>query len=521
MKKIIFLSILFSLFSIGYAQDIKVDSLTGIITGKLPFDREFFLPIKHEKYLKVRSLKITGYRNGLEKSFSKRDEKRAKEFYGKKRAVRYEDKKHTILINLSDENVFKSKNGTLIQVFPLAPSTGFRFSVGFSDFSYSLKRREVIEKTFEELSNSNYTISDTASLSLKISKASNENRYKTVIALAIHRNDLENKKSFKSEFQVKVQKILDLEKEELDVSFNLDEFSTCYSKIFKFLSDCDSCSVYNRLIKKELGENNPLLVFDDELIEQIENGNLKINDSKLSKPVKEFDYTNRIKNLKFTYKIIERYLSLQMYSSDINCFENNLLTEIKAKIDHLTTIKSAWTAVIQTCTQIEIVSELDLFSLTSYYGFSEGSTTLESKGKFVVRPNLGISLATDGEFARVMPSLGVRFNLRPLDPNLPYRHILKKGLAHRSSLGITFSRTSISDGITRFDLIGKSNLLLDYGFRLNNALSLNIGTLIFLREDPRPLITGQKLAALPSLGVSIDFQILEAINDVKKVLTGK
>ena len=52
-------------------------------------------------------------------------------------------------------------------------------------------------------------------------------------------------------------------------------------------------------------------------------------------------------------------------------------------------------------------------------------------------------------------------------------------------------------------------------------MCITAGTVIFKQLDPNPLISGQQIAFMPTLGVTIDFSIIEAINDVKTVLTGK
>ena len=113
--------------------------------------------------------------------------------------------------------------------------------------------------------------------------------------------------------------------------------------------------------------------------------------------------------------------------------------------------------------------------------------------------------------------MGVRVNLRPLDPNIPYSSIRYKSFWHRSSINVSFSLTSISDGETRFDLYKNKSFLFGYGFRLSNALNLSAGAIFFNYLDPDPFISNKKFTALPYLGLTIDFEILHAFKSLVDV----
>lgn len=517
MKKNILSFFLWAVCSTALAQDVIIDSITGISRSELPFDREFYLPIPHDADETLRYLYVYKKRNGKASSFTCMDEKRAKLVYGENNASLSGD---DIIITLNDTVMRKTKNGSLVKIFPLAPSTGYEFRIGMSNFSYSKAKREAIVSA-QNLLVSNFTKEkDTTVINDLTSYYLNNEEYDSVIAYSIYKKSM-NGTDFNSviRFTSDIDELLEKERQIFPV--DLSSFVNRYQEQLKHLSFSDSNSVYTRLLIEEANENPFLLLNNREHLSNLEEGFLKITDSRLQKPCDSLDYQKRLKNLKETYTVIAGYARIEQFSESGVCIDLNILEQLKSKIDHLSSIQASWEKIIVELATDSLILKSELFTTTTTSGFSGGSTTLDSKGKFIARPDLGLSLATNGTFAQVLPSLGVRFNFRPLDPNLPYRQIMLKGFAHRSSIGVSFTANSITNGSTRFDLLGKTNLVVDYGFRLNNAFNFTMGVLVFKREDPNPFISNQKLAVLPTIGISLDFQIIEAIKDVKDVFTRK
>lgn len=532
MNKILLLLGGLLFFGLSFSQTIvKVDSVTGDIKGEIPFDQQFYLPVKHAKNVKLVSLRIEIYRNGKPSRFSVLDNRRARDVYAPNSTNDFRNVSNShMTITLNEELIISTKEGSLIPIFPLAPSTSYVFRITQEDPSYSSKRRKALLDAFgkngtlatfkNDVQKEN--LNDTQ-IADQIDTYIDKEEYGEAIQAIFLKDYYGSEKDYEliqtriSTIQKSVEDAI--AKENKLASISLTEFIKNYNSCKAYLNECDSCSIIHGLYTKNISKDNLLLVLDDEHRLAIESGVLSITESANSKKCGETDYKKRIENLKETYSFIENYYKLHKHLKKNACsVDSQLLANSRKKIVGLSEIVEKWEEAITMAKAY--VKAIPIFNDDSKAGYTGGGLTANSKGKFTVRPDFGVAFGSNfSDFSAAFPFVGARFNLRPLNPNLPYRYIVRKGFWHRSSIGISFTTNSIADAATRFDLVGKNNLIIDYGFRLNNAMCVSAGAIVFKQANPNPLISTQQLAVIPSLGITIDFSILEAIKDVKTVLT--
>lgn len=151
-----------------------------------------------------------------------------------------------------------------------------------------------------------------------------------------------------------------------------------------------------------------------------------------------------------------------------------------------------------------------------------GYSTSNTEAKFTIRPDIGFAVVNNaiynrgfkGSYTAPLLFIGARINLRPLDPELPFSKIRCKSVWHHLSINVGATTNSISDGETRFNLMGDVNPVVGIGFRLNNYLNLTSGVLMFEKRNPDVLMTNKQLAVMPYFGVAIDFDVAKTFKDL-------
>ncbi|XOV68016.1 MAG: hypothetical protein ACFHU9_02360 [Fluviicola sp.] len=529
--------LLSSIFS--FSQVAKIDTITGSIKGEIPFDKEFLLPVDLEKHQTPESLMIYKKRNGKPFPFSYLEKKRAQDIYDPDPtdSTDYVDKyKDKLIINLSGVKIRRDKNKIFLVIPPLAPSTQYEFHLTSSDYSYSLENREKVIKGYSILSSLRATLpinynaeilTDSINEYIKSADFTRAFGY-LAIRDEFKINELDQKNMNEKEkereeskpyFKRKkiVDSLIDAQKK-LPIA-NLNAFVECYYDSMKAFDWCDTCKMHYHVYANYFDKQDLLYIEKEEFLTAVGSGFLSIKDLPNAKVSDSADFKERLSNLNETYEFVYGFLRYQSYHDGFGCVGKSVLQELEDVIDEIGELRIAWSELLNS---LEDELTHDFLIRKVNVGYTNGSITESTKGKFTVRPDFGVVLTGNFEdFSTAMPFVGVRFNFRPLDTDLPYRQISRKGFAHRSSLGVSFSTNSIADGSTRFDLVGRNNLIVDYGFRINNAMCISAGTVVFKRSNPDPLISNQQLAFMPVIGITIDFSIIEAIDNVKTVLTGK
>ncbi|MEO9533225.1 MAG: hypothetical protein ABJG68_09825 [Crocinitomicaceae bacterium] len=328
-----------------------------------------------------------------------------------------------------------------------------------------------------------------------------------------------------------INKVCLLEQNLENFRVNIEPAIDCYSKLILDLSACDSCGYMPQFGKKSYNLNKlELLVTQTDLtLSNVSSGLIPINSSNNDDLVNTDDFTKRHQNIEATIEYLEEISAIAYALGSSECKDlTKVLERLQIYGSKLKEIgleqKANNEKILNYKLGVSGILPFGRYTQQSTHGITNGGTTAESKGKFIARPDIGVGWVSNGlvpqtqnYFNTIVPFYGVRFNFRPLDPNYPYRLIIRKSILHRSSVNVSFSFTSISNGLNRFDLYKKINFLFGYGLRLNNAMNLSAGAIFHQRLDPNPFVSERKLGVMPYIGITFDFEILEAIKDIKDV----
>lgn len=152
------------------------------------------------------------------------------------------------------------------------------------------------------------------------------------------------------------------------------------------------------------------------------------------------------------------------------------------------------------------------------YYFTTVSPTLDKRLKQRIFSQLGVAVPIfkNGEDIFVRPSLmlGVYYNLRQVDPDIPYKSYKSYALQRFSCLfGLTIN--SIAEENLRTDLIGDSNILVGIGYQPLDALRISYGQILFYEMNPNRLISDRKsIVGTTYLAVTLDVKLKDIISGV-------
>ena len=156
-----------------------------------------------------------------------------------------------------------------------------------------------------------------------------------------------------------------------------------------------------------------------------------------------------------------------------------------------------------------------------HYTTSTVKADLKARSKLRIVPDFGlIGVFKGGEslgFSDLVPYLGFQINFRPINKNIRFSSINNKTWKHRMSYMMGLTTSSIAIQERREDLFGKNSLLIGLGFRLNNTIRLTGGTVWFKKLDKNPLSNRKLLSFSPSVGISVDLEILDLFNGLKEL----
>lgn len=332
---------------------------------------------------------------------------------------------------------------------------------------------------------------------------------------------------------IKAKKKTIEEKNELPNRYDLQlayltNFLKCYEKHLDLINSCDTCYSSLRTLEQDCEDScQQTIPFSlRQHPQEVLYGNLPIYYRSLTEIVPNDNYSLRKKNLMGTASFIEK-VSLVNYHSDFaecQC-SYELLDAVYGRIKAISEYEKARAKLLKDMNAYNHkgIPLLNEYSAASIMGSSAGSTTLKTKSKFTVRPDFGVAYYTNFSynndrknlFDGVVPFFGVRFNLTPINPDIAYRRIRYKTFWHRSSISVAYSPISVSDGETRYNVYEGMNFLLGYGFRFTNAINLTVGGLMFRKEHEDPFVSKKELAVAPYMALSVDFDIVDVISDLK------
>jgi hypothetical protein len=158
----------------------------------------------------------------------------------------------------------------------------------------------------------------------------------------------------------------------------------------------------------------------------------------------------------------------------------------------------------------EIVAVLEAQALDAVLRQSTVTEEVSSQAGLYVSLDLGAVYPP--ELERAAAYIGVNVYFRPVNKKAPLR--LKGTWKHRlaATFGITVTDLKLEDE-TRYEnlLGGRSNLLLGLGYRLTRSIRVGGGAMLFLKNDPNPLVTDRSLGATPYISFSFDVDLIGAL----------
>lgn len=348
----------------------------------------------------------------------------------------------------------------------------------------------------------------------------------------------------KNNFSYRINTLKQLNKSIDTINFALKEFLNGYDSLIKFLINCESCD--NQNVNENLISSNiqPYLIphslrmgsDSTKARGYIVQGRLAMNYQSIDSLVQIKEIDKRRKNVVTTINFLEKITKLNWYDTTSSYTSLRTMDNFKSKkikYDSLLLVEKQLSKDLisyELRTDKGIRKPLANYIVEESGGTTGSDLTTKSKSKFTVRPDIGVGLAsniidadeTSNSFFKLFPFFGVRFNLRPINPDLPLKQVLYKNFLHRSSINISYSPTSVSNNSTRFDLFGSNNLLVGYGYRINNAFNLSAGALLFRRKTTEsPFVSNKELAAMPYVALTLDFDIVNTLKSLANAFGAK
>lgn len=145
-----------------------------------------------------------------------------------------------------------------------------------------------------------------------------------------------------------------------------------------------------------------------------------------------------------------------------------------------------------------------------------------SVGAFEIRQtrhfNADIGFLAAPDLDQAYPYIGTNIYFRPVNKDAPLT-----GWEPLKRCGVTIGATvfeNFGGGDDRVDpLFSKAALVLGGGCRVTEYARLGIGTLFFRENDPDPLVDDRELSASPYVSVSIDWDIWESFDWLRRIFS--
>ncbi|WP_138476497.1 hypothetical protein [Dyadobacter bucti] len=173
--------------------------------------------------------------------------------------------------------------------------------------------------------------------------------------------------------------------------------------------------------------------------------------------------------------------------------------------------------------EVEVTRTVDIFRMASTESLGVQNFDFKTRNSYRLVPDFGYVVYgfRPGTFFGGSPYVGVAYNLRSFDPDIPLNKI-RSALAYHEylsfNIGLAFSSVAKTD--YRDDLLGNRNLLTGMGIRVTQGVKINLGTLWYNRLDDNPLIDRKKVRGVFYLGFSLDFRLQELLGDFAGIFSG-
>jgi hypothetical protein len=158
----------------------------------------------------------------------------------------------------------------------------------------------------------------------------------------------------------------------------------------------------------------------------------------------------------------------------------------------------------------DMAVELEAQAVKAVIRQSSITDSASTRANLYIGLDLGVLYAPDLERGALYFGANVYF--RPVNKSASLRD--RGGLKRRLSatVGITVTDLGLEDDERIQPLLGsRSNLVLGVGYRLAKSMRVSGGALLFLKDDPNPLVTQTALTATPYAAFSFDADLVGAL----------
>lgn len=157
-----------------------------------------------------------------------------------------------------------------------------------------------------------------------------------------------------------------------------------------------------------------------------------------------------------------------------------------------------------------VAAEIEAAGLAATIHQRIGTDVATTSAGWYVSMDLGVVYPPRLDRAALYAGANVYF--RPVNKRASLRE--HGSLAHRLALtlGVTLTDLALEDETRIEPLLGESsNLVLGLGFRITPSIRLGAGAVLFLKNDPNPLVTSRSLGATPYVSASFDVDLMGII----------
>lgn len=287
----------------------------------------------------------------------------------------------------------------------------------------------------------------------------------------------------------------------------------------------DSSNYVNTVLKKNKVfpalANLNLVIHNPDMYDSVKYGKIPLDVSIYSGSTrKEINAKSKLENVQKSLNLLN-LISNQLHyfylPASIN--DSPLLIYISKYHEEIDSLRAGLIGLEQ-----KIKENPKIFKYFYFTGNTLG-TNYQTRIGQVIEPTIGLTyintLGTNkviGDINAFRPFYGFTINLFPTDERIELRP-LKSRVSHSIVLGVTFSEGLESD-FRYTNLFGSHNLLIGYNYKINHVIGFTAGGVIIGQYNPNPYIEERGIMFVPSLSLSIDFQINTLLGPALTLLTG-
>ena len=192
---------------------------------------------------------------------------------------------------------------------------------------------------------------------------------------------------------------------------------------------------------------------------------------------------------------------------------DNLITAINSKGSQLKKIKSIKEDVPNILQNIYVKEEIAINKSIVINVFAENNA--------YIGLDLGLMYAFDID--GIFSFQGTHFYITPINREAPFKYFddYNRYFLKRFSFYVGIAQL-VSEKNDRYEgLFAKNSLALGVGYRLTRTIRFSAGTLIYNELDPNPLVDNKALKLAPTVALSIDIDLTNALGAIGKAINFK